>query len=122
MPSPLVETKNDWGKQANVTVGWDLQRSGPLRWDSVPRTALRNDGHWHKLTVVVKDAPKTLDFRLKDVRSPEDGKLTFEAHVSADVDLAFEQQLWKVWVRLYSGETRGRCRAAMSGCASRWIW
>jgi hypothetical protein len=113
MPAPLVETKHDWGKQAIVTVGWDMNRQGPLRWEAVPRTALKNDGHWYKLKVVVKDAAKTLDFRLKDVKSPEDGKLTFEAHVSADVDLGFEQQQWKAGVRLYSGETRGRCRAAV---------
>lgn len=113
MPAPLVETKHDWGKQAIVTVGWDFHRSGPLRWDAIPRTALRNDGHWHKLTVVVKDPPKTLSFQLKDLKSPEDGKLTFEAHAAADVDLTFEQQLWKAGARLYSGETRGRCRAAV---------
>lgn len=119
LPTPLVETKNDWGKQKLVTVGWDVKRSGPLRWDSAPRTGMRNDGHWHKLVVVVKDAPRTLAFELKDVKSPEDGKLTFAAYVSADVDLTFEQQLWKAGARLYSGETRGRCRAGVVlGCES----
>jgi len=113
LPTPLVESKHDWGKQREVIVGWDVRRSGPLRWDVDPRTAPRNDGHWYKVTVVVKDPPKTVTLGLKDVRVPEDGKLTFEAHAGADVDLKFEQQLWRAGARLYSGETRGRCRAAV---------
>src|SRR5205085_2469644 len=39
--------------------------------------------------------------------------VTLEAVVAADADGSFEQQLWKGGVRLYSGETRGRCRATV---------
>jgi hypothetical protein len=113
LPDPLVRTSHDWGRQAETTVGWTVRRSGPLRWDTEPRKAMRNDGHWHRLTVVAKDPPRTLALGIKDVVAPEDGKLTFVAHVGADVDLRFEQQLWKGGLRVYSGETRARCRAAV---------
>ena len=33
--------------------------------------------------------------------------------IGLDVDLKFEQQLWQNGLRLYSGETRGRCHAAL---------
>jgi hypothetical protein len=113
MPNPVIQTHHNWGQQAEVVVGWDVRRSGPLRWDSIPRKALRNDGHWRRLTVVVPDPQRTLALGIKDVKSPEDGTLTFEAHIGADVDLKFEQQVWRRGVRVYSGETRGRCRAAV---------
>jgi hypothetical protein len=113
LPDPLARTSHDWGRQAETTVGWTVRRSGPLRWDTEPRKAMRNDGHWHRLTVVAKDPPRTLALGIKDVAAPEDGRLTFVAHVGANVDPRFEQQLWKGGLRLYSGETRARCRAAV---------
>jgi hypothetical protein len=114
LPAPLVETKNDWGKQREVTVGWKFRRAGPLRVEAEPQKATRNDGHWHRLTVTVKDPARTVALGLKDVKAPEEGRLTFAAHVGADVDLKFEQQVWKSGARLYGGETRARCRAAVA--------
>ena len=113
MPTPLVESTHDWGKQSEVVVGRSFHRSGPLRWDVEPRAALKNDGHWYKVTVVAKDPQKTLALGLKDVRTPTDGTLTFDVQAGLDVDLTFEQQFWRAGARLYSGETRGRCRAAV---------
>lgn len=113
LPTPLVETKH-WDRQKETVVGWHVHRDGPLRWSADPKTAPRNDGHWHKLTVTVRDPKNTLALGLTDVRSPEDGRLTFTANVGADVDLRVEQQVWKAGVRLYSGETRGRCQAALA--------
>lgn len=94
-PTPLVESKHDWGKQV------------PNR-----RGEPKNAGHWHRTTVTIPDR-STVAVGIEDVRPGPDGVLRFTANVSADVNLRFEKQVWKNGVRLYSGETRGRCHAAV---------
>jgi hypothetical protein len=56
---------------------------------------------------------QTLTLALSDVVAPEPGRMTFNAQVGVDCTLKFEQQLWRGGTRLYSGETRGRCRTAV---------
>lgn len=113
MPTHLVENRSHWGKQKEVTVGMSLQRERPLQWQAVPRKAIRNDGHWYAVTVLAKNPQQTLALGIKNLQTIEPGKSTLELHAGMDVDLKFEQQVWKAGTRLYSGETRGRCRIAL---------
>jgi hypothetical protein len=112
-PTPLIESQHDWGKQKEITVGLKWSRHGVLNWTAVPQKAMRNDGHWHTTTVTAIDPEKTLGFGLMDVRQIDETHTTFRANIGLNVDLKFQQQLWASGLRLYSGETRGRCRAAV---------
>lgn len=113
MPTPLIQTKNEWNKQREVVTGWDIRRQGFGRWETKPRKAVRNDGHWYRATVIIPDPQQTLHVELRNVRSGADGELLFNGIVAANTDLKFEQQVWKSGTRLYSGETRGRCRSVV---------
>src|SRR5262249_48313459 len=75
--------------------------------------SLRNDGTWRRMAVKAVNPEQTLALGLHDVASPEPGKVTFTAMIGLNCELKFEQQVWSRGVRLYSGETRGRCRGAL---------
>jgi hypothetical protein len=109
LPDPLVQSSRDWGNQRDVFTG--------LKWHRLKPEAqhgLRNDGHWEKVHLDAIDPAKTLALGIKDLTYPEPGKATFEALIGLDVRATSEQQVWKAGVRLYSGETRVRCRAAVA--------
>lgn len=108
LPDPIVETGHDWGRQKEFVVGMTWHR---LRAE--PRRADRNEGHWEKLRVQGVDPPQTLALGVKNLSSPEPGRTTFDAVVALDVRLTYEQQFWKAGTRVYSGETRARCRAVV---------
>jgi hypothetical protein len=109
MPDPIVQSAHGWGRQKEYAVGGRF-RDG--RGESV--TEMRNDGTWRRIAVRAPNPNQSLAVGIKDVAAPEPGKVTFNAHIGVDCDIRFEQQIWKKGVRLYSGETRGRCHAAVS--------
>lgn len=113
LPDPLVESKQHWGDQKDGVVGVKFHKDGAaLRTESV-RGKL-NHGHWRKVAVRAANPEQSLAVGIKDAAFPEPGKTTFTAMLGLDCDLKFEQQVWRNGVRLYSGETRGRCRAALA--------
>lgn len=103
LPDPIVVSSQAWGHQEAVTTG-RLRRK--------PTTEMRKDGTWRRFTVRAPD-PKSLALGITQAAYPEPGKATFTAMIGLNVDLKMEQQVWKNGTRLYSGETRGRCRAAL---------
>lgn len=112
LPDPLVESNQGWGNQKDGVVGVTFHKDG-LRLRTEKVQGKLNDGHWRKVAVRAANPEKSLALGIADATFPEPGKATFAAHVGLDCDLKFEQQLWRNGVRLYSGETRGRCRAAL---------
>ncbi|HUR53021.1 MAG TPA: hypothetical protein VMZ71_02740 [Gemmataceae bacterium] len=112
LPDPIVETTPGWGQQRECTVGYKFHKEG-LRLRTEVVKGMRNDGAWRKFVVTSPTAAKTLGLGIKDAESPEPGKVTFTALITADCDFRFEQQLWQNGVRLYSGETRGRFKAGL---------
>ena len=113
LPDPVVESGHDWGRQKEFTVGLTWQRVGAVRARAEPRKGLRNDGHWERVRVQGINPRDTLDVGVRNVRTSEPGKTTFDALIGLNVRLTYEHQLWKAGVRLYGGETRARCRAAV---------
>lgn len=108
LPNPLVQSSRDWGNQREVVTG--------LKWHRLkPETqrGMRNDGHWEKVHLDAIDPEKSLGLGIKDLKYPEPGKATFEAMIGLDLRATYEQQIWRAGVRLYSGETRVRCRGAV---------
>ncbi|HJZ57815.1 MAG TPA: hypothetical protein VKE74_22840 [Gemmataceae bacterium] len=105
MPDPLVQSAPNWGHQKEVTVGGRLK--------GMPVKELKNDGTWRRVMVKARYPEQTLAVGIKDAEYPEPGRATFTTMIGLDVDLKLEQQVWQNGHRLYSGETRGRCRAAL---------
>ena len=111
LPDPIVQSSPGWGNQKDF-VDVKFHREGlKLRTERVK--APRNDGTWRRMAVRAVNPEQTLALGLLDVTSPEPGKITFTAMIGLNCELKFEQQLWKSGARLYSGETRGRCRGAL---------
>lgn len=108
LPSPLVEAPRNWGHQREVIVG--LKWSGPK---PSPQKSFRNDGHWQRVRLEAVNPATSLALGVNKYANPEPGKVTFDALIGLDTRLTYEQQVWKSGVRLYSGETRARCRAAL---------
>jgi hypothetical protein len=99
LPNPLVKSESNWGYQKGALVR---------------KQEMRNDGKWRRMTVKAANPEQTLDLGITEAAFPEPGRATFTAMLGLDCDLTFEQQIWKNGLRLYSGETRGRCRAAVA--------
>lgn len=112
LPNPLVEQEFDWGKQKRVAIGVEWKKEGILLKPEVMKK-LHNDGHWRKIAIVADHPDKTLKLDVKNVQSPEPKRLTFAVDLEMPVHLKFEQQLWCSGLRLYSGETRARCKAVL---------
>lgn len=103
LPEPLVETKRNWGQQ----------KPAPGKVIRRLEGQMLNDGHWQAVRVQALDPAKTLALAIGELVHPGPGKSTFNAYLGLDVRLTVENQFWKRGVRLYSGETRARCRAAL---------
>ncbi|MDB5311221.1 MAG: hypothetical protein JWO38_5423 [Gemmataceae bacterium] len=111
LPDPIVQSARGWGQQKEGVIGVNFEKDGPrLRSESI--RGMRNDGVWRRVAVRAVDPEKTLALGIADPAFPEPGRATFTAMLGVDCAIRFEQQLWRNGTRLYSGETRGRCRAA----------
>jgi hypothetical protein len=113
LPDPIVSSEHGWGRQRETTVGLKWHREGKLRARAEPIKAMRNDGHWQKVSIRAIDPQRTLALGVGPVSHPEPGRATFDAMLGLDVRLVYEHQLWKSGARLYGGETRAKCRAAL---------
>lgn len=113
LPDPLVSSSDGWGRQEEGVVGHKFHKEG-LRLRSEQVRGMRNDGTWRKIELRAVNPAHTLGLGLVEAAYPEPGRATFTAHVGTDCAIKFEQQLWRNGTRLYSGETRARCRAAVA--------
>ncbi len=110
IPDPLVQSDRGWGQMKVKGMGGSSQRDGPSL-ESNPTKGMRNDGMWRRVAVKAVNPAQTLTVALTDSATPEAGRTTFTARIGIDCAMKFEQQLWRNGIRLYSGETRGRCHA-----------
>jgi hypothetical protein len=111
LPDPLSRTNLNWGHQKAVTVV-HRHREGLRVWTE-PVEEMRNDGVWRRLTIRIPD-PDKLGVAVTELCHADDGKVLLTvAGVAERVDIRFEQQVWRNGLRLYSGETRGHCKAGL---------
>jgi hypothetical protein len=113
LPTPLVAKDYNWGRQKEVWNGIEWEKDGILL---KPRNQkkLKNDGIWRRIRVEAVDPDKNLTLIVKNVRQPEKGKVTFDMIVALPTKITFHQQAWVRGTRLYSGETRARCRPILA--------
>lgn len=114
LPDPLVQTAHNWEHQKEVFDGLRWEKKGVIRYKPHVVKELKNDGHWERVTVQAADPAKTLKLTVSNARTPEAGKTLFDAVLHTDVKLKYEQQLWTLGQRVYSGETRAKCSAGLT--------
>lgn len=112
LPSPLVKQESNWGHQRKVANGITWEKDGFLR-KPVVQKKMKNDGTWRKIKVEAVDPEKTLSLKVFSVQKPEKGKITFLVFITMQTKITFEQQIWRSGVRLFSGETRARCKPSL---------
>jgi hypothetical protein len=105
VPPLLYEHNRNWGKTARAphAVHWH-----GLRPEIV--STLRNDGHWQKVRLSPRHLASTFDFRLSPAKTIDADRQSFQAYLSFEAGIDYEQQLWESGIRLYSGSTRARMR------------
>jgi hypothetical protein len=113
LPDPLVQSNHHWGEQKEVTIGIKWEKKGVIRYRPQVMRDVKNDGHWERVTVAAADPAKTLKLTVSNPRTPEAGKTLLDAVVQTDVKLKYEQQRWAMGKRVYAGETRATCTAAV---------
>jgi len=113
LPSPLVAKEFNWGHQVEVMNGITWEGDGIFKKPHKQKK-FKNDGVWRKIRVEAFNPDKNLTLAVKNVQQPEKGKLTFDMLITLQTRIAFEQQVWSRGTRLYSGETRARCRPILA--------
>jgi hypothetical protein len=108
LPDPLVESHSGWGDTREVWNGTTWHGLHPQ-----PQHKRKNHGTWRRMRVSVDRPEATLKLALAHLATPEPGRLTFDVAIEFDANLQFELQIWDAGVRLYSGETRGRCHVRL---------
>ncbi len=111
MPDPLVKANDGWGKQKEFVVGKRMLRN-PNKFPDAP-TELFNDGLWRRFTVTAREPEKTFAVGFAELVRPAPDQLNATINVAMDINFRMEQQLWLRGKQLYSGETRGHCKAAV---------
>lgn len=111
LPDPLVTINQNWGQQKAVTVV-HRHREGLRVW-ATPVQEFRNDGVWRRITLRIPN-PNQLALAVTELSRTESGQLHITvAHVVERIDFRIEYQVWRNGLRLYSGETRGHCKAGL---------
>lgn len=110
LPDPLVVSNRGWGNQKEVTIGLKWERRGAIRFRPELMRDVKNDGHWQKVTVTAIEPSQSLTVTVGNVRHST-GRTLFDTHLGLDVRAVYEQQVWAMGKRMYSGETRARCHA-----------
>ena len=117
LPDPLVTKERDWGRQVIAPVG--------VKWDRLKPTvqkAVRNDGHWQRVTAAAIDPDASFELTISDLATPGPGKTTFTIHMAMNVRGEHEFQEWKNGVRVLANTTQARCRVGLRldcACISR---
>ena len=104
LPDPLYEAAPNWGHQSEgrrVTL--------PGRRIQIDMThEPRNDGVWRKIRADAVNPAESLVFDIRNVQSPESGKVTFQTFTAMDVLVNFHQQRWLAGVKILEGEARAK--------------
>jgi hypothetical protein len=112
LPNPLYEAAPNWGHQSE---GRHIRLRGPRRDIDIDAThPLRNDGVWRRIRVDAVSPNETLVFDLRNVVSPESGKLTFQVFVGLDTHFEFQQQRWVAGVKLFDAKARAKARVKLT--------
>ncbi len=94
----VLETNNNWGHQAHIP---SIQGVTLIQ-------VMRNHGDWEKARVVVRDLPKNLRFRVGDVYSVADNRITFTVRIATPAHVELHKQIWQNGIEVYASRVRAR--------------
>ena len=117
MPNPLVKANDGWGKQKEYVVGAVMLRNPKRFGPDAPRQMV-NDGLWRRVTLTARKPAETLNLSIPELVRPTETTALLTVNTEMEVDFRVEHQLWTRGRQIYTGETRGHCKAAMTVKAS----
>jgi hypothetical protein len=110
LPDPLYEAAPNWGHQSE-----GRRIALPGRRVQIDMThEPRNDGVWRRIRVEAVNPAETLVFDIRDVQSPEAGKVNFRTFTALDVLVNFHQQRWLSGIKVVDGKARAKARVRMT--------
>lgn len=112
LPDPLVKANDGWGSQKEFVVGAVMLRNPKKFAPEVPRQMF-NDGLWRRVTIQARKPAETLGVGIPELVRPTLETARLALDVEMEIDFRVEHQLWKRGHELYSGETRGHCKAGL---------
>jgi hypothetical protein len=107
IPPVLHDKTQDWNHTVMVSV---IKFKGIKPYTT--RVA-RNDGTWKKMNVTAQNLPGTLDLRIYNIKSADDGKQTFKIFLTFQMGVYYDQQNWESGLRLWSGSVRARAQVKL---------
>jgi hypothetical protein len=112
IPSPLYEDHRGWGHTKDVVVvKW---RGQGLDVHPVQVLKARKDGDWRKLQLTAENPADTLIFDLRNLKSPESGRLTFTVFLSFDARAHYDHQKWTEGRKLWDSSLQARLRVKLT--------
>jgi hypothetical protein len=112
LPDPLYEAAPNWGHQSE---GRRFPLLGKRRDTQVEMAhEPRNDGIWRKIRVEAVNPAESLVFDIRDVQSPEAGKVDFQTFTALDVLVNFHQQRWLSGIKVFDGKARAKARVKVT--------
>jgi hypothetical protein len=112
LPDPLYEAAPNWGHQAE---GKRLIFRGKRREIHAEMVhEPRNDGVWRKIRVEAVNPAESLVFDIREVQSPEPGRVNFRLFAAVDVLVNFHQQRWESGLKLLDAKARARARVKVT--------
>jgi hypothetical protein len=92
LPDPLYESQPNWGHTKRG-----------LRKE-------KKQGVWRRIKVTADNPANHLVFDVRNVQSPESGRLTFTAFIGLDARAEMQQQRWEAGVKVFDVSVRARFR------------
>jgi hypothetical protein len=112
LPQPLYQKENNWGHQSTVRRRHMAGKPGDYHVEIVHEP--KNDGVWKRLTVEAVNPSESLVFDLRNVTSPEPGRITFQVFTALDTHVTYDHQRWQTGFRLFDASARAKARVKVT--------
>ena len=112
MPSPMYEDAKTWGRTKDVTtIQWRGKGLG-IHPEKVVKQ--KKDGDWRKTRLTADNLADTLVFDLRNLQSPEPGRITFTLFLSFDANVRSDHQKWNEGAKLWDSTVKARMRIKLT--------
>ena len=112
LPEKYEDTKN-WGEQTKRWDGIKWRREG-LKIESSRRWKMVNHGTWQKYSATMRNPEEEFSLKIKNMHETDEGKIGFDIHVSAHLNIDARQSEWVKGVQLYSILARGHAKIRLN--------
>ena len=111
IPHNFEETKN-WGAQVERWDGVKFRREG-WKVETKRRKKMVNHGTWKKYSAQLRDPNEEFTIQVKNMHEVSEGKLAFDAHFQADLNIEGRQSKWVKGVQMYSISAKGHAKVRL---------